>query len=187
MELGDWCSQLADEFSSINGTRYECRTDPRPGASGYVIRSAASYFGFFVMQDGSEVSAWPLDADGRTGGPAWVGELAPQTPVFAAIELMKVIEALPKEGCSFSASTPLGTRDLALEAVVNDAWQVVLNRIEQTNVAANQSSIAEATVTIERFIDEHLQAADGSLQRFAYPFKLQAAEIIRDRAGAEGA
>lgn len=185
MELGDWSSQLADELSSIDGTRYECRTDPRPGAAGYVIRSAAGYFGFFVMQDGSEVSAWPLDADGKTGGPAWVGELSSKTWVLAAIELVKVIKALPKEGCSFSSSRPLGTRDHALESVVNDAWRVVRTRIEQTNVAANPASIAEATAAIERFIDEHLQAGDGNLQRFAYPFKVQAAEIIRDKAESE--
>ena len=95
MTLIDWTSRLCEDLSEHMAQRDESpptssRSDritrapePRPAQGGCFHVDLGEY-GLHIMQDDSEALLWLLNAEGRTSGPVWCGEMTAESASAAA-------------------------------------------------------------------------------------------------------
>jgi hypothetical protein len=158
-----------------------------PDAAGR-YRAKAGSLGLLIIEEENarEALIWLLDGEGRTNGPVWLAEIAAGTALAAAAGLKKIIDGT-SENAAFTMWPPgAGARDVATEDILNDAWGGVLKQIDGLRLTAgNEAQIAQAIRTVNSYIDRLAQSEAGAtLAMFSQPFKLEAAKLVRRKAGA---
>lgn len=175
MHLKDWNDRFCGSLAKLARTNIDGKSNADTGWWTLKIGK----LGLLVMDDDEEAVVWLLDAEGRTDGPAWSGNMAEASALEAAHEIARLIEKTPDD-VSFQAYAPIGT-DRAKEDVLNAVWADVLVRIGRIRTdSLIDGRPDKALREIEDYIDERARTdSTGTVAECAGPFKVSAAQLLR--------
>jgi hypothetical protein len=176
LQLQEWNDRFCRALAKRSDAGIEGKSDADSGW--WTLK--VGQLGLLVMDEGeAEVQVWLLDSEGRTNGPAWIGNMAEDSALQAATEIGRLIKETP-DGVAFEAIPPAGT-DRAKQDLLNDIWRDILVRVGRIRTdSLIDRRPDEAVREIEAYIDKRARAdSTGTLGKYAGSFKVQAAELLR--------